>query len=163
MLRIHEATPKKQQFYGHLPPILQTSDLRWTRHAEYCNVFICTSTHEPYSNKTIIFCGGCYLRYFHSSVWHESRVVSFNSSVWLKLNPLAVLNIYDVCSGLTIAAGLVKQWVFTVVSTIWTLNSNRNPASKTNLNSRLSSVRLEKYLHSQNLHHRQYATKGKFL
>ena len=28
--------PTKQQLYGHLPPIMKTIKIRWTRHAGYC-------------------------------------------------------------------------------------------------------------------------------
>ena len=28
--------PTKQQLYGHLPPIMKTIKIRWTRHAEHC-------------------------------------------------------------------------------------------------------------------------------
>ena len=28
--------PTKQQLYGHLPPIMKTIQIRWTRHAEHC-------------------------------------------------------------------------------------------------------------------------------
>ena len=44
----------KQQLYGHLPPILQTIQVEWARHAGNCwrskdelinNILLCTPTH----------------------------------------------------------------------------------------------------------------------
>ena len=45
--------PTKQQLYGHLPPITNTIQVRWTRHAGHCwrsgdeliSIFMCTPSH----------------------------------------------------------------------------------------------------------------------
>ena len=100
----------KQQLYGHLLPILQTSSVRWTRHAG--------------EGKQVTFCGLLHMDWLTSKKLHPSALWRhWMSSEWRKsvLSPhLIKMRIYNTNIGGGGTCSRLDSWLGWGVSCHWT-------------------------------------------